>query len=299
MYIIIGQIFALLTAACWAQNSLVYSLAGKRVSSSTVTHIRLWIALPAIMLVHFVFNGTLFPVSLPIEGYLYLGASGLIGFFIADLFIFKAFVDVGPRETLVVMTLSPIFGALLSLIFLGEVLTPLQIVGILTTISGVAWVVYVERGDPAKKNRNYALGVLCAFLGAFTQAAGMVLAKGGIVSGVHPISANAVRISAGLVGIVIFAAGRRHLISDFRKMADKTALLLTAAGALVGPVLGIILTLYAFQWAPVGVVTTLMQTSPILLLPIERFVFKKKLPIGAVAGTFLAIGGAALLFIAP
>ncbi|HKK66272.1 MAG TPA: EamA family transporter, partial [Clostridia bacterium] len=105
MYIIIGQIFALLTAACWAQNSLVYSLAGKRVSSSTVTHIRLWIALPAIMLVHFVFNGTFFPVGLPIEGYLYLGGSGLIGFFLADLFIFKAFVDVGPRETLVIMTL--------------------------------------------------------------------------------------------------------------------------------------------------------------------------------------------------
>jgi len=299
MYIIIGQIFALLTAACWAQNSLVYSLAGKRVSSSTVTHIRLWIALPAIMLVHFVFNGTFFPVGLPIEGYLYLGGSGLIGFFLADLFIFKAFVDVGPRETLVIMTLSPIFGAIMSLLLLGELLTPLQIIGILTTVAGVAWVVFVERSDPGKKNRNYVLGVLFAFLGAFTQAAGMVLAKGGIVSGVHPISANAVRISAGLIGIIIFAAARGHLISDFRKMTDRKALLLIAAGALVGPVLGIILTLYAFQWAPVGVVTTLMQTSPILLLPIERFVFKKHLPLGAIAGTFLAIGGAALLFVAP
>jgi drug/metabolite transporter (DMT)-like permease len=127
----------------------------------------------------------------------------------------------------------------------------------------------------------------------------MVLAKGGIVSGVHPISANTIRISAGLVGLVIFAAGRRRLVEDFRRMADRKALLLTAAGALVGPVLGIVLTLYAFQWAPVGIVTTLMQTSPILLLPVERFFFKKRLPLQAVAGTVLAIGGAALLFIAP
>ncbi len=299
MHLILGQLFALMTAACWAQNSLVYSAAGKRVGSTTVTHIRLWVALPAIMLVHLLSNGTLFPMSLPLRGYLFLGSSGFIGFFLADLFIFKAFVDVGPRETLVIMTLSPIFGAVLSLFALGEVLTPLQVLGILTTVAGVAWVVYVERGRGEKRSRSHTMGVIFAFLGAFTQAAGMVLAKGGIVSGVHPISANTIRISAGLVGLVIFAAGRRRLVEDFRRMADRRALLLTAAGALVGPVLGIVLTLYAFQWAPVGIVTTLMQTSPILLLPVERFVFKKRLPLQAVAGTVLAIGGAALLFVAP
>ena len=299
MHLLIGQLFALLTAACWAQNSLVYSFAGRRVGSSAVTHIRLWVALPAIMVIHLLFFGTFLPLHLPQTGYIYLGASGFIGFFLADLFIFKAFVDLGPRETLVVMTLSPIFSTILSWIFLSETLAVWQLLGILITIGGGAWVILEERSNPEKRSRRQAAGVLFAFLGAFTQAAGMVLAKGGVVSGVHPISANAVRISAGLAGLILFALLRGTFIGDFRKMKDTKALAYTSAGALVGPVLGIILTLYAFQWAPVGIVTALMQTSPIMLLPVEHYVFKKRITPGAIAGTVLAIAGAGLLFIAP
>lgn len=299
MHLLLGQLFALLTAACWAQNSLVYSFAGRRVGSSAVTHIRLWVALPAIMLIHLIFFGAPLPLALPQAGYLYLGASGFIGFFLADLFIFRAFVDLGPRETLVVMTLAPIFGAVLSWLFFAETLALWQIAGILITIGGVAWVVFEERSNPTKRSRAQALGVLFAFLGAFTQAAGMVLAKGGVTAGVHPVSANAIRISAGLIGLIIFALLRGTFLADFRKMRDTRALAFTSAGALVGPVLGIILTLYALQWAPVGIVTALMQTSPIMLLPIEHFVFKKRITPGAIGGTLMAIGGAALLFIAP
>ena len=64
-----------------------------------------------------------------------------------------------------------------------------------------------------------------------------------------------------------------------------------------GPVGGIISTLYALTMAPVGIVTTIMQISPIMLLPVDRFVFKKRIPVGAVFGTLMAVGGAMLLFL--
>ncbi|MCK4542795.1 MAG: hypothetical protein KAU17_11230 [Spirochaetales bacterium] len=54
---------------------------------------------------------------------------------------------------------------------------------------------------------------------------------------------------------------------------------------------------YALSWAPVGTVTTLMQMSPVMLLPIDRFVLKKRIPPGVVGGTIVAIAGAAFLFI--
>jgi drug/metabolite transporter (DMT)-like permease len=107
----LGQLFAVLTALCWAQNSISYSIAGKRVTSSTVTHIRLWIALPAILIVHFLFLGSVLP---EISSFLSLGfllGSGFIGFFIADVFIFYAFVAIGPGRTLLIMTLSPILSS--------------------------------------------------------------------------------------------------------------------------------------------------------------------------------------------
>ena len=136
-----------------------------------------------------------------------------------------------------------------------------------------------------------------ALFGTFAQAAGLIVAKYGMGSGVHPVSANMLRITSGLIGLVIFAALRGKFKVDFQKMHDTRALLLITSGSLIGPVLGMILTLYAFTMAPVGIVTTLMQTSPIMLLPIDKFFLKKRLSLGAVVGTCAAVGGAVLLFI--
>lgn len=294
---VLGHLFALLTAGCWAQNSIVYAAAGKRVGSQTVTHIRLWIALPIIFMVNFIFTGTVFPAGLSGTTYLLMGISGFLGFCVADLFIFYAFVEIGPRETLVVLTLSPIFSTVISWIFLKELLSPLQIIGILATVGGVIWVVLVEKKGRKKREKNERLGLLFAFLGAVSQACGMVLARQGLESNIHPVSANLLRICAGVIGLAVFTLLRGSFISDFRKMKDRRALLLLTSGAVIGPVIGIILTMYALTLAPVGIVTAIMQTSPVILLPVDKFVFKMKIPLGAVGGTVLAIGGAAILFL--
>jgi len=294
---IFGHIFALLTAGCWTHNSIVYAAAGKRVTSQTVTHIRLWIALPVIIIINFLFTGGLYPRGIAGSTWIYLGASGLLGFCIADLFIFFAFVEIGPRETMVILTLSPIFSALFSWIFLHEVLTALQILGIAGTIGGVVWVILAEQRGNEKRDKNQRRGILFAILGAAAQAVGMVFAKYGLIEGIHPVSANLLRICSGLAGLTVFAILKGQFREDFRKMRDTRSLLLIGSGALIGPVLGIILTMYALLLAPVGIVTTIMQTSPIMLLPIERFIYRKVVRWGAVGGTVLAIGGAALLFV--
>jgi drug/metabolite transporter (DMT)-like permease len=304
MEMIFGQILALFTAGCWAHNSIVYSEAGKRVGSSTVTHIRLWVALPAMAIVHFFFIGNLFPTGQDLSLYLFLGLSGFFGFFVADLFIFRGFVDAGPRETMVVMTLGPIFSTLLSWIFLKETLTLLEITGISATVGGVIWVVLEEgahgrgkEGAEREAHSKKVKGALFALAGAFTQAVGMLFAKAGLVSGLHPVSGNMIRISAGLVGLIIYTLVRGQFVKDFKKMADTKSLLLIGSGALVGPVMGMAFSLTALSLAPVGIVTALMQTTPIWLLPIDHFFFKKRITRGAVAGTFVAIGGTVLLFL--
>ena len=297
MYTILGQLFAVLTAACWAQNSLTYSAVGKRVGSPTVTHIRLWLAVPMILLVHLIFTGTLLPAGLPFGAYIFLGASGFVGFCLADLLIFRAFVEIGARETMVIMTMSPIFSAVLSWLLLGEKLLPLQIAGILGTVGGVSWVIIAENRRHRSNTERNPKGVAFALAGALTQAGGMILARRGLDFDVHPVSANVVRITAGLVGLVVYALLRRQLVPDFRKMTDRRSLLLLTLAAFIGPVLGIVLTLYALSWAPVGIVTALMQITPIMLLPVDRFYYKKHIPAGAVLGTFTALAGATLLFV--
>jgi drug/metabolite transporter (DMT)-like permease len=295
MYVLLGYLFAIITAACWTQNSIIYTFVGKRIGSSTVTHIRLWIAFPAALIIHLIFTGHLLPVNFNVSSYLYIGSSGIFGFFIADLFIFKAFQHIGARKTMVIMTLSPIFSAIISWLVFKEILTLIQITGVLITITGVIIVIMVEsRKTNVKSNPRW---IIFAISGALTQAIGMVLAKAGLSEGIHPISANVVRIGSGLVGLTIYTIIRKEFICDFRKMKDSKSLYLLIAAALVGPVFGMLLTLYAFTWAPVGIVTTLMQLTPIMLLPIDRFYLKKQIPTGAVWGTLVAVAGASLLFL--
>jgi drug/metabolite transporter (DMT)-like permease len=304
VHAVLGQLFALLTAVCWAQNSIVFGMAGRRVGAPAVAHVRLWIAMPAVLLVHLVFTGRVLPLHLAPSVYLYLVLSGLMGFFIADLCIFRAFVVLGHRETMVVMTLSPIFAAVLSWVFLYEALGVLQIAGILVTVAGVACVVSARSG-PRRKSAHVrsagaagtAVGVGLATAGALAQAVGLALAKAVLTDDVHPVSANVVRISAGLFGLVVFALARREFRADFAKMRDRTSLLLTGSGAIVGPVMGIIFTLYGLRLAPVGVVTTIMQITPVILLPVDRFVFRMSVSGTAVIGTVLAVAGAAMLFV--
>lgn len=72
--------------------------------------------------------------------------------------------------------------------------------------------------------------------------------------------------------------------------------------ALAGPVLGGMTSqMKAFTLAPVGIVTTITQvTPPILLLPpFDRFILHKKVSLASLGGTFLSIaGGVAILFLA-
>ncbi len=303
MELILGQALALFTALCFAQNSLIYAHVGRIVSSSTTAHIRLWIAFPAILLIHYIFLGTLFPYGASLESWFFIGLSGVLGFCIADLFIFSALVKIGARQTMVIMTTSPLFSTLLAFFIEKEVITYFQTFGMFITLMGVALVILVDRNKKETiKNKNIEMGVLFAFLGAITQALAMVLAKKGMASTVHPISANVIRLLFGLIALIIFTLIRKSFFADFKLFSNKSeikVLLLIVAAALVGPVLGIILNLWALSIAPVGIVTTLSQMTPVLLLPLEKYVLKRYVSPLASVGTIIAVIGTVLLFISP
>lgn len=286
-----------MTALCWAQNSIIYSQLGKRVGSDAVTHIRLWLALPIMLIVNFFFTGEIFPHNLSISALVFILISGFFGFFVADLFLFRAFVEIGAREALVVMTTSPIFGTLFSWIFLNETLSWIKITGIFIILAGVIWVVLEDNRDGGSGQGNNLRGIAYALLGALTQAVGLIFAKKGMLEGVHPVSTNLIRISAGLGGLFFYSLLRKKVKSDFISFRSRKMLLLLLFAVVVGPVLGIILSLYALNWAPLGIVTTLMQVSPIMLLPVDTFILKKKVSPRAALGTLLAVSGAALIFL--
>jgi len=301
----LGQIAALATALCWVFTALCFTRAGARVGSETVNHNRLWLALVLNTVIHTVAFGQPLPLDADGTRWLYLGLSGLIGFLFGDTLLLEAFVRIGPQPALLVMTLAPVLGALLAWVFLGEALTAGQMIAIGLTLAGIATVIggHARRprgggtaGAVSGLSRRELVGYLFAGGGALGQAVGLYLSKLGLQGDFSPVSANVIRVTAATVGITVIALAGGKIRQHVARMRDRTAALELAGGAVLGPVVGVILSLVAVQHAPLGIASTIMQLSPVLMIPINFLLFRERASLSAIAGTLLAVTGAALLF---
>ncbi len=291
-----GEICALLTAVCWSGSSMVFAAATARVGSVLVNISRLVFALGFLAIVLL-----LLPLSrtITLEQAGFLGASGIVGLAIGDSFLFRAYLSIGPRLSMLVMSIAPAISAVLAYGVLDERLSPLGIIGVAVTVTGVVLVVY-DRGPGSLRAAPGVLsGLLFAGIAAVGQGVGLIFAK--LAFRIGPIDgfvAAAVRIGSSLVVLLplMIVLGRlTHPIKTYA--GDRRALGLTALGAVLGPFLGITLSLLAVAHTKVGIAATLMATVPIIMLPLVHFIHKEQLGWKAIAGAFVAVGGVALLFL--
>ncbi|MDY0296088.1 MAG: DMT family transporter [Acidobacteriota bacterium] len=291
-----GELAALVTAVCWTYNSIAFSHAGRRVGSATVNHVRLWVALAALLPIHLVAHGSLLASGLGWQATAWLALSGIVGYVVGDAFLFEAFVLIGARLSMLLMLLAPIFSSILARIFLGERLNSREMSAILIAVAGIGIVIASTRSGDGAPRRNFRIGLLLGIGGAAGQAGGLLLSKLGMMAGASPIAANQVRVVAALAVLTPYFLLRGRLGSDMRKMRDHRALVDITSGAMVGPVLGVILSLVAIRHAHIGIASTLMSLSPVLLLPISRYLFNEHISMRAVTGTIIALAGSAMLF---
>lgn len=296
----VGELAALGTSLCFSFGSILFTLVGRQVGSLVVNRIRLLVAILVVILLHTLTYGLPIPIHAGTERWFWLGLSGFIGLALGDAFLFQAFILIGPRLSMVMMSLAPVLGAVLAWLFLGEVLNLLQMMGIAVTLVGIILVIaerrvksQTETGD----NRRYLIGLLCGLGGACGQAGGLVLSKIGLADGFPALSGNLMRLLIATLVIWVFAIANRQLVSSYRTVrAYPRAMLLLVGGAVLGPVLGVWLSLVAVQNTNVGVASTLSSLTPIFLIPISFVVFRERATKQAVVGTVIAVVGTIVLF---
>jgi drug/metabolite transporter (DMT)-like permease len=296
----LGEFASLLTALCWSTNAVLFSKAGRRVGSPTVNVVRLGVALLVMLALHLAMVGTLLPQALGVARLSWLIASGLIGFSLGDALLFEAYVLLGARLTVLVFTLWPVFAALLAFAFLGQSMTWPKVGAMLVTLGGIALVVTEKReGAPGEgRHPHFVAGLLLALGGALGQAVGFLFSKFGMAGGLSPVSANLVRVAAGALALGGWQVVRGELFPNIRKLKDTQAATLIGLGALFGPVIGVVLSLVAINHARyMGVASTIMSLSPVILLPYSVFIERERVGAKAVAGTVISILGGAGLFL--
>ena len=294
----IGELAALATSFFFALTALIFTAAGRMVGSQVTNRLRLLFALGYLLILNFILFREPLPFSAEPSRWLWLSLSGVIGLSLGDAFFFQSLVSVGPRLGSLLLSLAPIFGSIIAWFFFEEALTPMQILGIVLALAGIAWVVMSHEQPPDTPYGHTKRGVFFGVLAGLGQAVGLVLSKQGMLGEFSPFQANAIRMFAAVIFTWLWTTFEGKVgvtLTALRKQPKAIGLI--ALGALVGPLLGVSSSLLAVQHAEIGVASTLMALPPVIVLPISYFVFKEKVGWQAVAGTILALLGVAILFL--
>jgi len=295
-----GEIAALATSFCWSFTSIQFTLASQRIGSGVVNRARLVLAVLYLSLAHLALQRELWPIHAESFRWGWLGLSGTIGLVLGDSCLYQAFLLIGTRRAMLLMTLVPVISTLLAWGWLGEILNPVEMGAVLLTVGGIAWVVSERQsaqGASVETKRQYALGVLLGLGGALGQALGLVTAKQGLVGDFPSLSATLIRmvVATGVIWLLTLARGQ--IGATWPALRDQKARLFLAGGALTGPFIGVWLSMVAVQHAHVGIASTLMALPPIILIPLSHWVFHEQISSRSVAGTVVALMGATIIFL--
>ena len=297
-----GELAALAASALWAFTTLAIEGAARRIGSLTVNLIRLLFAFTFLCLAGGIFRGRPLPVDATAHAWIWLSLSGLVGFTLGDLCLFRSYLVIGPRLSSLLMSLVPLFTACFGWLALGETLTPRDLLGMTLTVGGIAWAV-LERARPAVSERTAEgtlhvtpSGIALGLGGALGQACGLILSKIGMGT-YNAFAATQVRVIAGIAGysLLFFAIGWWPNVRQ--GMRDRKALGFAALGAFFGPFLAVSLSLIAIRATVAGVAASLMALTPVLIIPLVVLLRGEKVGIGGIAGAAVAVSGVVLLLL--
>jgi drug/metabolite transporter (DMT)-like permease len=295
----LGELAALLTSVMWTFSAIFFTFAGRMTGAAILNRLRLAFALVFLGLAHLVTQGTFIPLNASLDRWFWLGLSGIIGLTLGDLALFSAYIYIGPRMGTLIMSIVPVFSALLAWVFLGEALRLAQIAGILLAVSGIILVILDRRSssETSKDRRSYLLGIMFGFLAAAGQTGGLILTKRGLAGDFPALSAVLMRTIIATAAAWLIAILTRQTWPTLTAIKQPKAAVMVLAGSLVGPFIGVWFSTIAIKLTQVGVAATLQSLNPIFLLPFSSWLFGEKITARAAIGTFITIAGVVTIFL--
>lgn len=323
-----GELIAIAVAVSWTFTALFFEFAGNRVGSLVVNLLRLFFAFFLLGALLYFTTGSFLPASADGKTWLWMSLSGLVGFVFGDLCLFYSYILITARFSQLLMTLAPPFAALFGWMMLGEKLSPMGFLGMAVTLTGIA-ISILKKGGKTQPGDNGQIkddtliagvsnmrgihlhlplkGVLLGLGGALGQGLGIVLSKIGMnhyadaaqgteVASYIPFAATQMRIITGVIGfaLIIFMTGRRALLTTGIK--DRKAVAAIFMGAIFGPFVGVSLSLMAVQHTNTAIASTIMATTPIIILIPYVLLYKKRISPIEILGAILSVAGVSLFF---
>lgn len=276
-------------------SALSFETSGNRIGSLPVNLIRLVMGLLFMEIFMILSRGIWMPSLAPDGTFWYIFASGFIGFFIGDMLLFRSYIEIGSRVALLILSFVPPITAFLEWLVMGQVLSLQGWISMIVVLTGVLLVLLKKEANTVVL-KHPVRGILLALGGTIGQSTGMILSRMGMGSS-DPIQATQIRAFAGLCGFIPLFFILKIWPKVFKGMKDGTAMAQLSLGALFGPFIGVALMLYAMQHTTAGIVSIITALVPIVVIPPSLILFKDRITLREVIGSFIAVGGVVILFL--
>lgn len=299
-----GELCSILSALAWAIGLMYYRQLGDTLPPLQLNFLKnllvLAMLVPAVPLLH--------GLALPQFSGLQIAAavgSGVIGIGIADTLYFRALNELGAGRMGILGNFYSPFLILLSVVFLGESLGPLQMLGFGLVSLGVwiaAWPRAGKSAPPAVSadilpptdsetpaNPHPMRGLLYGLLSIVLMAVSVVMVKR-VLEAQPLLWATSLRMVGALAGMAAVATIRgewRQLLPPAEGMPWGRL----AFAAFIGQFLAMVLWLAGYKFTQASVAAILNETASVFILILAAIWLKEPLTRRAVLGVGLTLSG--------
>lgn len=328
-----GELISLVVAFSWTATALFAEVASRRIGSLPLNVVRMSMSLILLAVTLWLTLGVPYPLFADGKAWLWLCLSGFVGYVLGDYCLFQSYILIGSRFGQLFMTLSAPSAAIAAWVLLGEAMTPLALLGMLVTLTGIGISVLNKGGeDENGKKRKLKLklpvkGVIMGVCAGMGQGIGLVLSKVGMgyyessiaaqgvtdmatyvapdaviplaLGTMMPFASTLIRAIMGFIGftiaLLVFTKNGKKRLNY--AVHDRKAMLFTFGATMFGPFIGVSLSLMATLYTNAGIAQTIMALTPIFILAPAYFLLHQKVTVKEVIGAFISIAGVCLFFL--
>jgi drug/metabolite transporter (DMT)-like permease len=288
----IGEILSLSAAVLWAMAIVLFKRSGESVHPVALNTFKDTLAM-LLYIPTLAFAGVSLFQDYPLNAYLLLLASGVVGIAIGDTLLFKSLFMIGAGPSALVSCLYSPFIIGLSWIWIGERLTWLQLIGVLLIISAVLETTRVGKRTERDLRRRM-IGIGWGVLAQIAMAVGVVMVKP-LLNEAPLLWALEIRLIGGVVALLLFLGinpARGRILSTLLVRGSRG---FTWSSSLIGGYLAMVVWLGGIKLTKASIAAALNQTNTIFVLIFAAWILRERITVGRVIAIFTAVTGALLV----
>lgn len=301
----LGELAALVGAACWAVAPIIYKRAMSNTSPIAANTMRSVSTTVVMILILLIIGKGSVMIELPWVAVVITIISGIFGLVLGDTFYMLGLRTVGVSVAAPIVSTYPLFSMIWSMGFLGEPVTIMGFIGTFIIIVGI-WL--LSRGkdkdngnqgnDKKLKKRKFALaGVTAALATSFVWSFSILLMDIAMdMPGVETIDDNYALLVARILAMAIIMLMLTPIADrkwEFLKMKRRTVIELCAAGIIANGIGWLLMNYSLMVLEETAIVIS--STTPLFSTLAAFLWFKEKATVPKIVGSIIVVAGVILI----